>query len=473
MKKFDKEKALRKLGYRNNKQLKKISIIVSIIVLVGAIIYFSFARYESSASYSLISGTVTTSDIIIKNIFLGDTLSDSIPSKTGEWAFDHSECSNGANLTWNNSTWNITVDLTAKTECSLYFREKEFIRGNANNVLAMYSDYNTTTSVIDLGLNDKLAFDGTADNNLRYVGAEPLNYVLFNNELWRIIGVMNNIENSSGQSQSLFKIVRDESLGEYSWDSSESGINNGYGINQWGPSTYQNGTSYEGADLMRELNTDYLGNITVGTDGKWYNGYNNNKTADMPTSSLSNDAQNMMETVVWHLGSPNNNNGTYDSNFMYNITAYELYTRERANTTGKLCLSGNSCNDTVVRTSTWTGKVALIYASDIAFSASGEKENGREICLSSKINDWRYDTENQCYAHWFNYAVRSEGKYYYVLSPMSNSSYSNYKVVYFGNNAFSDTNASGSNHRRPTLYLKSSVSIVGGFGSIEAPYILG
>ena len=28
---------------------------------------------------------------------------------------------------------------------------------------------------------------------------------------------------------------------------------------------------------MRELNTDYLGNITVGTDGKWYNGRNNLK----------------------------------------------------------------------------------------------------------------------------------------------------------------------------------------------------
>ena len=43
-----------------------------------------------------------------------------------------------------------------------------------------------------------LAYDGTADNNLRYVGANPCNYVSFNNELWRIIGVMNNIDDGTG-----------------------------------------------------------------------------------------------------------------------------------------------------------------------------------------------------------------------------------------------------------------------------------
>ena len=52
----------------------------------------------------------------------------------------------------------------------------------------------------------------------------------------------------------MIKIRRAESLGTYSWDSSDSSTNSGDGINQWGPSG-----SYEGADLMRELNTDYLG----------------------------------------------------------------------------------------------------------------------------------------------------------------------------------------------------------------------
>ena len=49
------------------------------------------------------------------------------------------------------------------------------------------------------------------------------------------------------------KIIREESIGDYSWDTSESSsINSGYGINQWGESG-----SYNGADLMRLLNPGY------------------------------------------------------------------------------------------------------------------------------------------------------------------------------------------------------------------------
>ena len=42
-----------------------------------------------------------------------------------------------------------------------------------------------------------LAYDGTTDNNLRYVGSNPCNYVKIDNEIWRIIGVMNNIDHGT------------------------------------------------------------------------------------------------------------------------------------------------------------------------------------------------------------------------------------------------------------------------------------
>ncbi|MCI6932598.1 MAG: hypothetical protein MR765_05700, partial [Tenericutes bacterium] len=91
--------------------------------------------------------------------------------------------------------------------------------------------------------------DDTTDKNIRYVGASPKNYLKFNNEIWRIIGVFNNIttidEQENEKTESLVKIVRNDSLGKYSWDSSESSINNGYGVNEWSQ-----------ADLMYELNCD-------------------------------------------------------------------------------------------------------------------------------------------------------------------------------------------------------------------------
>ena len=125
--------------------------------------------------------------------------------------------------------------------------------------------------------------DKTTDKNLRYVGASPRNYLKFNDEIWRIVGVFNNIttidEQGKEKKESLVKIVRNDLLGNYSWDSSESTINNGRGVNEWSQ-----------ADLMYELNCDvksikycrddvtegYLSNLTSGTT-YWYNGENNAK----------------------------------------------------------------------------------------------------------------------------------------------------------------------------------------------------
>ena len=60
------------------------------------------------------------------------------------------------------------------------------------------------------------------------------------------------------------KIVRNDSLGNYSWDSSESAINSGYGINEWSNSK-----------IKTELNTDYINTNKTSGETKWYNFSNN------------------------------------------------------------------------------------------------------------------------------------------------------------------------------------------------------
>ena len=62
--------------------------------------------------------------------------------------------------------------------------------------------------ILAKGETEELKFDGTVDNNLRYVGSDPNNYVSFNNELWRIIGVFNNIDNGTGTKETRLKIIR-------------------------------------------------------------------------------------------------------------------------------------------------------------------------------------------------------------------------------------------------------------------------
>ena len=78
--------------------------------------------------------------------------------------------------------------------------------------------------------------------NIRYTGNNPSNYIEFgnDNELWRIIGLFE-VKTASGSTEKLMKIVRDSSIGGYAWDVSDSGVNNGDGINQWGASTYTDG----------------------------------------------------------------------------------------------------------------------------------------------------------------------------------------------------------------------------------------
>ena len=91
--------------------------------------------------------------------------------------------------------------------------------------------------------------------------------------MWRIVGVMNNIDNGSNKKEKRVKIIRNESIGNYSWDTSDSSINGGYGINEWSQ-----------ADLMKLLNPGYESESVGGSlywnsgAGTCYNGKNNSTT---------------------------------------------------------------------------------------------------------------------------------------------------------------------------------------------------
>ena len=56
-----------------------------------------------------------------------------------------------------------------------------------------------------------------ATTDYRYIGANPNNYVKFNDELWRIIGVFDT-DDGTGKVEKRMKIIRNESIGDYAWD---------------------------------------------------------------------------------------------------------------------------------------------------------------------------------------------------------------------------------------------------------------
>ena len=98
---------------------------------------------------------------------------------------------------------------------------------------------------------------GWTTKELRYAGANPDNYVTFNNEIagWRIIGLVNvKIDKGNGQTaiEQRIKIIRKDSIGDFSWDHKPSGkgsSTDNYGSNDWTDS-----------QLMEMLNDDYYQN---------------------------------------------------------------------------------------------------------------------------------------------------------------------------------------------------------------------
>ena len=104
----------------------------------------------------------------------------------------------------------------------------------------------TITDLVDTNSNELYKDD---KGNIRYYGKNPNNYVSFNNELWRIIGVIDG----------KIKIIRNENIGEMVWDEH---------YNNWNKSdlkSYLNGVYYNSIDgtyrNMISEETYYLGGI--------------------------------------------------------------------------------------------------------------------------------------------------------------------------------------------------------------------
>ena len=292
-----------------------------------------------------------------------------------------------------------------------------------------------------------LKIDNTSDANIRYYGSDPNNYVRFNNELWRIIGVFgNNV-----------KLIRKDSLGSLLWDSSESSVNGGYGVNEWSQ-----------ADLQVYLNKMYYGGDTTVT----CYGDSNNTTTTCPTNTIDETSKALIDNHIWNTGAPNYNE-------LYNSTTktldtVEFYKAERGTVNGKICSSGSYCNDTVTRTTEWTGYIGLPYVTDWAY-ASGEN-----IC-ETNMNKGYYagaSSPDEAFANavcknnnWMNYGSTYNDTTWF-MSPRANPNNASHVWFVYGAGAAEYGSAARSRAVAPSIYLKSNALIESGNGTSSNPYIL-
>ena len=130
--------------------------------------------------------------------------------------------------------------------------------------------------------------------NIRYYGADPNNYVSFNDELWRIIGVFKDIDDGTGKKETRIKIARSESIGGYQWDSND--------VNEWPTAT-----------LNTYLNGTYL-------------------------PSLTSEAQNMIGDALWNLGGSSEYKGLYADDYYTLERGTTVYSGRSITWTGKIAL---------------------------------------------------------------------------------------------------------------------------------------
>ena len=166
----------------------------------------------------------------------------------------------------------------------------------------------------------------------RYRGASPKNYVTFNNEVWRIIGVFPT-DDGTGKIENRIKIIKDQSIGNKYWDTS--------GSNNWA----------RPATLNTELNTTYL-------------------------NSLDSTSKSMIGNTKYYLGGYNDTP---------KIQKDVMYQYERK-INGSTYYNGTNPNSFI-------GKLGLMYASDYGYAASDEcTQNLFDYDNATcKNNNWLYN----------------------------------------------------------------------------------
>ena len=272
-------------------------------------------------------------------------------------------------------------------------------------------------------------------NNIRYYGASPNNYIYFNCsnysnqssstcETWRIIGVFDG----------KIKLIRNESIGEYSWDNKNvsTGAENDYGKNDW-----------TDARLMKLLNPGYESKTTGGSlyynakSGNCYSGQSNaTKACNFTSTGIKNaTTRNLISDTIYYLGGHNS----------FSVYPNQIYEKER----GTAVYSG--------RPTTWQGKIALPYQSDYGYAANLGK------CLDKNLASYNDAT---CTSNNWMKAITASSSDWLLTSDSDNA----YGVSFIS--SFGDVyyyNSSTVYGITPVLYLNPEIGVKG-TGSSSAPY---
>ena len=311
--------------------------------------------------------------------------------------------------------YRIVIDnVTGKVECNVDFQTnpstlRDTIIGliTSGNIYEHKDQSNNTDwvleNVTDSGTNSN---NDTVTAGYRYEGKKPNNYVWFNNEMWRIIGVIPTcISSGCTTTENLVKIIRTEPIGGLQWGLSAT--------NLWGNAN----------SLYQLLNNYYLikGNATGANICVGYGDAKGDCDYRVVGIGETSYYGNMIKNVYWNTG-------------------LGLNTDTASATYGKEILTQNI-----------GGKIGIMNASDYGYATT------------THSREWSYygvyASTNWLYGQGYEWTITPSSAYNdYVL-------YINTDGRIYGMGVTGSGRAI-----RPVVYLDSSVYVASGDGSEANPY---
>ena len=284
----------------------------------------------------------------------------------------------------------------------------------------------------------------------RYRGASPKNYVTFNGETWRIIGVFPT-DDGTGKIENRIKLIKDQSIGEYKWDDGTISYNYTKNDNLM---LLQDKNKLKVKYLEKKNKNNFIDlAITEPTKSALNNWA---RPASLNTylnktylNALSTTSQNMIGDTKYYLGGGGNN-----SNFNSSVDFYS-YERKIKNTKSNEFYYDTNPNS-------WVGKLGLMYVSDYGYASDN--------CEIKALNDYNNSNDLRICnnTNWLFNLKKLEA----TITQYSNTSTS---IHYIADNGIVVSTYQASLAQtvvRPTLYLKSEVRIIDGEGTSTNPYII-
>ena len=314
---------------------------------------------------------------------------------------------------------------------------------NNQNESGLYTITHAKDSTLQIGATEDIT-------EYRYRGANPKNFVTFNGETWRIIGVFPT-DDGTGKIENRVKIIKDQSIGEYKWDDGTTAYNYTKNDNLM---LLQDKNKLKVKYLEKKNKNNFI-DLAIAEPAK--SALNNwARPASLNTylnktylNALSTTSQNMIGDTKYYLGGGGNN-----SNFNSSVDFYS-YERKIKNTKSNEFYYDKNPNS-------WTGKLGLMYVSDYGYASDN--------CETKALNDYNNSNDLRICnnANWLFNLKKLEA----TITQYSNTSTS---IHYIADNGIVVSTYQASLAQtvvRPTLYLKSEVRIIDGEGTSTNPYII-